>query len=250
MHDRQRPAATGKGTYDAAVRSVAAMTEEGIPVAVRMTAIRAHADFIRGHEALTRVPAAKASAQFHMYDDDARRPLQPEEESALFKHYVDVSRRILAGDPDAARLSDVGDTLVAITTKQKRQFQCGAGRWSRALTPNGDVYPCHRFAGMEAYRLGSVLDPDFTFRAYGLFEGNRMSGRHLRMDGSNNCARCYAHHVCGGGCAQIGAANTGRIGEMPTFYCQETRLRLRAAVRAIVSAVNDRNGAAEPPQRS
>src|SRR6267142_488821 len=135
---------------------------------------------------------------------------------------------------DAAKLVTVRDVLVDITTKQKKQYHCAAGRWSNTLTPNGDVYPCHRFVGMAEFKLGNVLDDSFRFASHALFESNAVQNRVIRDDGTQNCALCYAHNTCGGGCAQIAAANTGKIGELPPFFCQETRLRVQAVVRALV----------------
>jgi uncharacterized protein len=130
--------------------------------------------------------------------------------------------------------------------KRRREFQCGAGRWDFALTPVGDVYPCHRFVGMQNYKVGNVSAPDFRFAALGKFVANAVSNRPVRKNGYPNCALCYAHHVCGGGCAQIAAANSGAIGELPLFYCQETRLRVRATVRGFATVLAPSRTPGEP----
>jgi uncharacterized protein len=234
MHNRQRPMASGSGSYDLALRGAQQLAESGIRLGLRMTAIRGRPGIERAHQSLTSAPAEAVGFQFHIYGGDALRPLEGEEREGLFAHYRDIAHRILSGDLDAAKLVTVRDVLVDITTKQKKQYHCAAGRWSNTLTPTGDVYPCHRFVGMAEFKLGNVLDDSFRFASHVLFESNAVQNRVMRDDGTQNCALCYAHNTCGGGCAQIAAANTGKIGELPPFFCQETRLRVQAVVRALV----------------
>lgn len=184
------------------------------------------------------MPAEVVGFQFHLYGGAALRPLLGEERDKLFAHYLEIAQGILGGDPEASKFVTIRDVLQDIVTKNKKQYHCAAGRWSNTLTPNGDVYPCHRFAGMAEFSLGNVLEESFMFASQPLFEGNAVQTRVVREDGTQNCALCYAHNTCGGGCAQIAAANTGKIGELPPFFCQETRLRVQAAVRALVQRVH------------
>jgi uncharacterized protein len=232
-HDRQRPMGHGGGSYDRVIAGLERMSEAGIPVGVRMTAFRGRGDLAEDHAAIGRLPAVTTTFQFSFYGDDARRPMSEAERASLFDHYASVARRILEGDEEASRLGTVSEVLAGIVFKHKRQFQCGAGRQFWAVAAGGDVYPCHRFVGMSPYRLGNVKSQSFAFKSLGLFEGNAVRNRPVKSYGGTNCALCFAHHVCGGGCAQIAAANTGRIGELPPFYCQDTRLRVQAVVRSL-----------------
>lgn len=71
---------------------------------------------------------------------------------------------------------------------------CGVARNMKAVTPTGDIYPCHRYVGMPAFRLGNVfqggLDEartrDYYEKIYASFRAK--------------CARCWARHLCGGQC--------------------------------------------------
>jgi uncharacterized protein len=234
MHNRQRPMAGGSDSYELVLRGAQQLTESGIRLGLRMTAIRGRSGIERAHHSLASVPAEAVGFQFHIYGGDALRPLKDEERDSLFDHYRKIAHLILGGDRDAAKLVTVRDVLVDIMTKHKKQYHCAAGRWSNTLTPTGDVYPCHRFVGMTEFRLGNVLDASFGFGSQAMFENNTVQTRILREDGAQNCALCYAHNTCGGGCAQIAAATTGNIGELPPFFCQETRLRVQAVVKALV----------------
>ena len=236
-HDRQRPTARGTGSYDAAVAGLTRLSNRGIPVAVRMTAFRDQPGLAENHLALAELPMITSTFQFSFYGEDARRPMGEQERDGLFRHYSSVARGILSGDRKAAKLGVMSEVVTGIVFKRKKQFQCGAGRVFWAVAAAGDVFPCHRFVGMSAYKVGNVADPTFSFRSLKLFEENSVKNRVLKSDGRNNCSICFAHNICGGGCAQIAAANNGKIGELPPFYCQDTRLRVQAGVRAIVESI-------------
>ena len=237
-HDRQRPLANGEGSYEQVQKAVERLSQLQVRLGVRMTAIRGRPGIIQAHSELARTPACAVGFQFHMYGSNAMLPLVGDEREALFNHSLDIARRILAGDQDAAKLVTIRDILTGIVMKGKKQYHCAAGRWASTVTPNGDVFPCHRFVGMSKFKLGNVMDEGFQFTSHAMFEHNTVKNRVLRRNGTQNCALCYAHHVCGGGCAQIAAANTGRIDELPPFYCQETRLRTQAVVRALLEKLH------------
>ena len=76
----------------------------------------------------------------------------------------------------------------------KRLTGCGAGTEYLAVSPTGDIYPCHQFVGMDEYYIGNVyegiLHPEIRSR----FAGYTV----LKKD---HCADCPAKYYCGGGCA-------------------------------------------------
>lgn len=235
-HDRQRPTHQGHGSYDAVVRGLGQLAERGIPACVRMTAFRTRERLEENHTSLAQLPALAATFQFSFYGDDATRPMTDAERSRLFTHYHSLATAIIHGDPQAAKLGAISDFVGGIVLKRRKQYQCGAGRIFWAVGAGGDVYPCHRFVGMSAYKIGNVSDAGFVFRSLPLFEGNAVPNRIVRRNRTSNCGICYAHHLCGGGCAQIAVANAGKLGELPAFYCQDTRLRVQASVRALAEA--------------
>ena len=76
----------------------------------------------------------------------------------------------------------------------KRVSACGAGNEYFSVVPNGDIYPCHQFAGDAEFRMGSVyegkLDPAIRerFRSSCLFTRKK-------------CESCFAKYICSGGCS-------------------------------------------------
>lgn len=81
-------------------------------------------------------------------------------------------------------------------------MKCGAGAGMQAITPEGKVYPCHRYVGEDAYVLGSVDD--------GKLEGSRRAyfGKVLGAK-IESCAGCWARISCGGPCAWQASSSTG-----------------------------------------
>ena len=75
----------------------------------------------------------------------------------------------------------------------KRLAGCGAGHEYFAITPEGDIYPCHQFVGREEYKLGTletgVVKPDLVQKF-----------RHTHVMTKTECSTCWARFFCSGGC--------------------------------------------------
>lgn len=76
----------------------------------------------------------------------------------------------------------------------KRLRGCGAGCEYLAVSPQGDIYPCHQFVGRSGYHMGNVLSPqglDWSI-------SERFAAAHIYN--REACSRCWARFYCGGGC--------------------------------------------------
>jgi uncharacterized protein len=105
----------------------------------------------------------------------------------------------------------------------KRLRGCGAGVEYAAVTPEGDVYPCHQFAGRGDYRMGSVIDGSFS---------EEISARFKALDANSReeCRSCWAKYFCGGGCAAANLTVNGGILETDRLSCELTKKRLSCAI--------------------
>lgn len=105
----------------------------------------------------------------------------------------------------------------------KRIRGCGAGCEYVAVTPEGDIYPCHQFVGREEYCLGNVHREGFNLALSEQFAGMNVYTR-------NECADCWAKFYCTGGCS---ASNLVVNGDMKTpnhVACEMERKRLECAI--------------------
>ena len=77
----------------------------------------------------------------------------------------------------------------------KRMQGCGAGCEYVAVTPEGDIYPCHQFVGNEKFKMGNILDENLT-----LPEDMREEFLHCHVFTKEDCKNCWCKFYCSGGC--------------------------------------------------
>ena len=105
----------------------------------------------------------------------------------------------------------------------KRVSGCGSGTEYMAVTPWGDLYPCHQFVGEEAYKLGDVWK-GVTNTA--LREEFRSCNAYARPA----CADCWARLYCSGGCAANAYHASGSIRGVYAAGCELFRKRMECAI--------------------
>ncbi|PKM82130.1 MAG: thioether cross-link-forming SCIFF peptide maturase [Firmicutes bacterium HGW-Firmicutes-14] len=105
----------------------------------------------------------------------------------------------------------------------KRISGCGAGYEYMAVTPEGDLYPCHQFVGREQYRLGSVWD--------GITGRQVVDGfRQAHVYNKAKCRDCWAKFHCGGGCHANAQLVSGSVMEPYHIGCEIEKKRLECAI--------------------
>ncbi len=105
----------------------------------------------------------------------------------------------------------------------KRLRGCGAGCEYVAITPDGDIYPCHQFVGNEEYKLGNLEDGSFDMEKSGKFA-------ELNVYTREACKTCWARFYCSGGCSASNLLVNGDIKEPHTVGCELERKRLECAI--------------------
>lgn len=105
----------------------------------------------------------------------------------------------------------------------KRLSGCGAGTSYLAVTPGGDLYPCHQLVGKRQYRLGNVQEgitrPEL-----------REEFRQAHVYNQPECRRCWARFYCSGGCHAANLAATGKLRKPAPVACALQKMRLQAAI--------------------
>ena len=105
----------------------------------------------------------------------------------------------------------------------KRISGCGSGTEYMAVTPWGDLYPCHQFVGEESYKLGDIWN-GVTNDA--LREEFRACNAYARPE----CKDCWAKLYCSGGCAANAYHATGRIQGVYEPGCELFKKRIECAI--------------------
>lgn len=105
----------------------------------------------------------------------------------------------------------------------KRYSSCGAGTEYVAVTPAGDIYPCHQFVGNSAYKMGNISDGRIDERIYAEFCKNNLAYKPI-------CRDCWAKYHCSGGCAANAVNFNNDIAKPYKTACELMRKRLECAL--------------------
>ena len=105
----------------------------------------------------------------------------------------------------------------------KRITGCGSGTEYMAVTPWGELYPCHQFVGDEKYSLGNVFDGIKNTEVQDEFRSCNAYAR-------EECNDCWARLYCSGGCAANSYHSTGSIAGVYKYGCELFKKRIECAV--------------------
>ncbi|HHV63495.1 MAG TPA: thioether cross-link-forming SCIFF peptide maturase [Peptococcaceae bacterium] len=106
----------------------------------------------------------------------------------------------------------------------KRLSGCGAGHEYVAISPEGDIYPCHQFVGQEKYRLGTLVHPGQELLP-ALVEKFRQANIYAKEE----CVYCWARFSCSGGCHAANVAYSGELTKVYPLNCALQKKRLEIA---------------------
>lgn len=227
VHDRMRPTVNGKGSYELIAEKAKRFAEKRgqKQYYVRGTFTGYNKDFgndvlflaDQGFEQISVEPVVTdPSCEYALKEEDL--PQIMAEYDRLAQIYLDCRANgkwfnffhfmiDLAGGP----------------CLRKRLTGCGAGNEYVAVTPDGDIYPCHQFVGREGFRMGSVLDGTFDREIQKKFAANNVLSK-------EKCRDCWARFFCSGGCAANAHAFHGDISQPYDLECQMERKRLECAM--------------------
>ena len=105
----------------------------------------------------------------------------------------------------------------------KRISGCGSGTEYVAVTPTGDIYPCHQFVGDAKYLLGNIYDGISNTEVQNEF---KLCNAYARKE----CEDCWAKLYCSGGCAANSYHATGKITGIYEYGCELFKKRIECAI--------------------
>ena len=108
----------------------------------------------------------------------------------------------------------------------KRVSACGAGNEYFSVVPNGDIYPCHQFAGDPAFRMGSVFEGKLDEAIRNQFKNSCLFTR-------KKCENCFAKFICSGGCSANNYHYSGDINEPYPITCEMMKKRTENAMHIL-----------------
>lgn len=228
VHDHMRPCVNGEGSYDEALAQIrkAVDSRQGQNYYLRGTFTAHNLDFAEDVLAMADSGFTQLSVE-PVVGKDADYVLKPEHLPVLFKQYETLAEiyleRKLAGDGfDFFHFNlDINNGPCVA----KRLSGCGAGHEYFAVTPDGDLYPCHQFVGREKYLLGNVFQGVDTAKQP-LIEGFRQA----HVLNKPACRECWARFYCSGGCHANSELFHGTIDQPYELGCELQKKRLECAL--------------------
>lgn len=129
------------------------------------------------------------------------------------------------------------DLFELIFFKKYRPNPCNACRAVAAIGADGDIYPCHRFVGVEEFRVGNVNDPHPLNENYGKV---RERFRRASVDAMPQCAACWARYLCGGCCYAIAYLREGSIDKPWHRHCHLKKTVYHHLLARFIEIMTDR----------
>ena len=100
---------------------------------------------------------------------------------------------------------------------------CGCGNEYVAVTPNGDIYPCHQFVGQDGFKMGNLNDNTFDQKLKNKFSSNNIYSK-------DECRKCWAKYFCSGGCSANNFNFEKNINTPHKISCELQKKRLECAI--------------------
>ena len=228
VNDNVRIKVDGSGSYDDILPNIKKMIDkrtEGKMYFVRGTFTRANTDFYEDVKAMVNEGFREISIEPVVLENGHPLALREEDLPTIFdnydKLYEEMRRRKVEGDE--FKFYHFNIDLQGGPCVYKRISGCGAGFEYVAITPQGEVYPCHQFVGKEEYKLGSIWDDTYDAELCKKFKKAHIYNK-------PKCKDCWARFYCSGGCQ---ANNVNFNGDMNIPYeigCKMQKKRIECAI--------------------
>ncbi len=233
IHDRFRVDYAGNGSWDRIVpkfqKLVRARGDRGYYM--RGTFTHANPDFLKDIKTMLDLGFTQLSMEPVVCAPDDPSALTEEDKPIVMEQYEKLADLMLerrrAGKPFTFYhyMIDLRDGPCIY----KRISGCGSGTEYMAVTPWGDLYPCHQFVGEEKFRLGDVWHGVTNPAVRDEFAACNVYAR-------PECRDCWARLYCSGGCAANAYHATGKITGTYAYGCDLFKKRMECAL--MLAAVN------------
>ena len=105
----------------------------------------------------------------------------------------------------------------------KRLRGCGCGNEYVAVTPDGEIFPCHQFVGIDEWKMGNIYDGKVDEKIADLFAKTHIYSK-------EGCSDCWARFYCSGGCNATGFIYEGSIRKPNKLQCELMKKRIECGI--------------------
>ncbi|MGI6212339.1 MAG: thioether cross-link-forming SCIFF peptide maturase [Anaerovoracaceae bacterium] len=227
VHDRFRKTITGEGSYDTIVpkfqKFVKARGDR--EYYMRGTYTHCNVDFTNDIFHMADLGFDRLSMEPVVTSPDDPLALTEEDLPKLYEQYEILAKDMLRREEEGHPITfyHYMIDLEGGPCIYKRISGCGSGTEYFAVTPWGDLYPCHQFVGEEKFKMGDIWSGITNEQ---LRDDFKMCNVYAREE----CRSCWARLYCSGGCAANAYHGTGSIRGVYEYGCRLFRKRMECAI--------------------
>ena len=228
VNDRLRVRVNGSGSYDDIVpkfQKLVARRPKDKDYYVRGTFSKYNLDFLNDIKHFLDLGFDEISVEPVVSDKKLDYSIQEEDLPRVFEEYERLSKFMIERARAGKKFNffhfmiDLNQGPCAI----KRLRGCSCGNEYVAVTPTGDIYPCHQFVGDEKWKMGNVLDHTLNQEMKNRFA---LTNVYTKPE----CKNCWAKFYCSGGCNANNMQYEGNIRKPHTISCKLEKKRLECAI--------------------
>ena len=236
IHDRYRVDYKGEGSFDKIVPKFQKFVEkrEGKGYYMRGTFTHANPDFLKDIEKMLELGFTELSMEPVVAEPSAPSALTKEDFPIICEQYEKLAELMLKRKKEGKPFTFY-HYMIDLTGGPciyKRISGCGSGTEYMAVTPSGDLYPCHQFVGEEKFRLGSVFEGVTNKEIQSEFERCNVYAR-------KECENCWARLYCSGGCSANAYHATGKVDGVYEYGCELFKKRMECAIALVIANMED-----------
>ena len=227
VHDRYRVDYLGNGSWEKIVpkfqRLVEARGHKGYYM--RGTFTHANPDFLKDIQVMLDLGFTELSMEPVVCAKGDKEELTEEDFPIICEQYEKLAELMLKRDEEGKPFTfyHYMIDLKGGPCIYKRISGCGSGTEYMAVTPWGDLYPCHQFVGEEKYKLGDIYNGVTNKEAQEEFASCNVYAR-------PDCKDCWAKLYCSGGCAANAFHATGSVRGVYKYGCELFKKRMECAI--------------------
>lgn len=227
INDAMRPRAGGQGSYDLIVPKFQKIAESRNQrnYYLRGTFTRHNLDFAQDVLHMADLGFKQISVEPVVAAPDTDYSIREEDLPVIFAEYERLASAIYERrkEGDAFHFFHFSIDLSGGPCVMKRLAGCGAGTEYLAVTPDGTLYPCHQFVGMEGFEMGSVRTGVTNFERQEEFSKCNLYAK-------DACRNCWAKFYCSGGCAANAYQYGGGLLSPYAIGCEMQKKRVECAI--------------------
>ena len=231
VHDRYRVDYAGNGSWEKIVPKFQKFVNArgGKNYYMRGTFTHANPDFLEDIKTMLDLGFSELSMEPVVAASDDPAALTEEDKPVVMKQYEDLAKLMLERDKEGKPFTfyHYMIDLKGGPCIYKRISGCGSGTEYMAVTPWGDLYPCHQFVGDEKFKLGGIWAGVNNKKIQDEFASCNVYAR-------EECRDCWARLYCSGGCAANAYHATGSVKGVYKYGCDLFKKRMECAIAVAV----------------